>query len=122
MYGGTCINIGCVPTKAMLVDSDNGVGYEDSVTHRDGFIAQLNSANKQLADAAGVIVIDGHAAFTDAHSIVVTGGDEELSITADTIIIEQLHGHVLVSGVLLRPGHPACYLKTYDSSENLSMI
>ena len=52
MYGGTCINIGCVPTKTMLVDSDNGVGYEDSVTHRDGFIAQLNSANKQLADAA----------------------------------------------------------------------
>ena len=87
MYGGTCINIGCVPTKTMLVDSEHGVGYEDSVTHRDGFIAQLNSANKQLADSAGVIVIDGHAAFTGSHSVVVTGGDEELSITADTIII-----------------------------------
>lgn len=87
MYGGTCINIGCVPTKTMLVDSEHGVGYEDSVEHRDGFIAKLNHVNKQLADDSGVIIIDGHAAFTDAHSVVVTGGDEELSITADTIII-----------------------------------
>ena len=31
MYGGTCINIACVPTKTMLVDSEHGVNYEDSV-------------------------------------------------------------------------------------------
>ena len=87
MYGGTCINIGCVPTKTMLVDSEHGVGYEDSVTHRDGFIAQLNNVSRQLADAAEVIVIGVHATFTAAHSVVVTGGDEALAITADTIII-----------------------------------
>ena len=31
MYGGTCINIACVPTKTMLVDSERGVNYQDSV-------------------------------------------------------------------------------------------
>ena len=87
MYGGTCTNIGCVPTKTMLVDSEHGVGYEDSVTHRDGFIAPLNNVSRQLADAAEVIVIGVHATFTAAHSVVVTGGDEALAITADTIII-----------------------------------
>ena len=50
MYGGTCINIACVPTKTMLVDSERGVNYEGSVQHRDSFIATLNKVNKQLAD------------------------------------------------------------------------
>ena len=87
MYGGTCINIACVPTKTMLVDSERGVNYEDSVQHRDSFIATLNKVNKQLADDSGVLVVDGHAQFTGPHSVLVTGGEEELAITATTIII-----------------------------------
>lgn len=87
MYGGTCINIACIPTKTMLVDSERGVKYPDSVEHRDNFIATLNKVNKQLADDAGVIVVDGHAEFTGTDSVLVTGGQEELTITATTIII-----------------------------------
>ena len=87
MYGGTCINIACVPTKTMLVDSERGVNYQDSVQHRDSFIATLNKVNKQLADDSGVLVVDGHAQFTGSHSVLVTGGEEELTITATTIII-----------------------------------
>ena len=71
----------------MLVDSERGVEYVDSVEHRDGFISKLNQVNKQLADDSGVIVIDGHAEFTGTDTIAVTGGEEELTITADTIII-----------------------------------
>ena len=87
MYGGTCINIACVPTKTMLVDSERGVNYEDSVQHRDSFIATLNKVNKQLADDSGVLVVDGHAQFTGSHSVLVTGGEEKLAITATTIIV-----------------------------------
>ena len=87
MYGGTCINIACVPTKTMLVDSERGVNYEDSVQHRDSFIATLNKVNKQLADDSGVLVVDGHAQFTGPHSVLVTGSEEELAITATTIIV-----------------------------------
>ena len=87
MYGGTCINIACVPTKTMLVDSERGVNYEGSVHHRDSFIATLNKVNKQLADDSGVLVVDGHAEFTGSHSVLVTGGEEELAITATTIIV-----------------------------------
>ncbi|MDN5800637.1 MAG: pyridine nucleotide-disulfide oxidoreductase, partial [Corynebacterium casei] len=78
MYGGTCINIACVPTKTMLVDSERGVNYEGSVQHRDSFIATLNKVNKELADDSGVLVVDGHAEFTGSHSVLVTGGEEEL--------------------------------------------
>ncbi|MEG2578168.1 MAG: FAD-dependent oxidoreductase, partial [Glutamicibacter sp.] len=30
MYGGTCINIGCVPTKALIHDAESrdGAGYD----------------------------------------------------------------------------------------------
>src|SRR5699024_6084239 len=87
MYGGTCINIACVPTKTMLADSERGVNYQDSVQHRDSFIATLNKVNKQRADAAGVPVVDGEAQFPGWHSVLVTGGEEELAITATTIII-----------------------------------
>src|SRR5699024_10215456 len=67
MYGGSCMNVACVPPKTMLVDSERGVHYEGSVHHRDSFIATLTKVNKQLADDSGVLVVDGHAQFTGSH-------------------------------------------------------
>src|SRR5699024_9185739 len=49
--------------------------------------ATLNKVNRQLADDSGVLVVDGHAQFTGPHSVLVTGGEEELAITATTIIV-----------------------------------
>src|SRR5699024_12200094 len=68
-------------------DSERRVSHQYSVQHRDSFIATLNKVNKQLADDSGVLVVDGHAQFTGPHSVLVTGGEEGLAITATTIII-----------------------------------
>lgn len=107
MYGGTCINIGCIPTKTLLTDahkfresqvtedgevattSAKDAAFTAARTHRDTFIAKLNAVNKQLADNAGVMVIDGRARFTGPKSVVVSGADgaHELTITADTVVI-----------------------------------
>src|SRR5699024_6297241 len=54
MYVGTCINIACVPSKTMLVDSERGVTHQDSLQHRVRLVATLNKLNKQLADDSGV--------------------------------------------------------------------
>ncbi|MDY5584901.1 MAG: FAD-dependent oxidoreductase [Arcanobacterium sp.] len=89
MYGGTCINIACIPTKKLLTEAARGVEYSQARVNRDAFIAKLNAANKALAEGKGVMIIDGVARFTGAHTVVV--GDnhdgEQLVIEAETIVI-----------------------------------
>ena len=86
MYGGTCINIACVPTKTLLFEAGRS-RFEDARDRRNGFIAQLNAANTAMVDQQDVMIIDGRAELLDARTVRVTGGDDELTITADTIII-----------------------------------
>lgn len=84
MYGGTCINIGCVPTKHLLTESSRGTNYIDAKTKRNAFISKLNAANKNMVEGKGALVITGAARFVSEKTITV--GDQ-LEITAETIII-----------------------------------
>lgn len=111
MYGGTCINIGCVPTKALVHQAemrraeDNAQEYfTEAVQTRDALIAKLNSVNlAMLQDRETVTVVDGRARFvagsgadtdtTGRHTVVVepTGGgagvSQAMRITAETVLI-----------------------------------
>lgn len=88
MYGGTCINIGCVPTKKLLTDTARGVGWAAAVQARDTLIGTLNDTNLQLAEDAGVTVINGRARFTGSHQITVTApGTEDLVLDAPMVVI-----------------------------------
>ena len=31
MYGGTCINIGCIPTKTLLVAAEKDLSFEEVI-------------------------------------------------------------------------------------------
>lgn len=84
MYGGTCINIGCVPTKYLLTESARGTSYVDAKTQRNEFIGRLNAANKHMVEGKGVLVITGAARFISEKTVIV--GDQ-LEINAETIII-----------------------------------
>lgn len=109
MYGGTCINIGCVPTKTLLTSAERfresagtditeqaaDSAFAAAVEHRDGFIGKLNSANLQLALNAGVTVINGAARFVGPRTVRITppespsehAAGEELTVTGSTVII-----------------------------------
>ena len=100
MYGGTCINIGCVPTKKLLTqahahelvveatgESNHADALKSAEDARDAFIAKLNAANLKMAETAGVTVITGQARFTGPKQVEVTGGDDRLELSAETIII-----------------------------------
>ncbi|RRJ85540.1 NAD(P)/FAD-dependent oxidoreductase [Gulosibacter macacae] len=101
MYGGTCINIGCVPTKTLIHDAelrresdDAATSFAKAVTRRDALIAKLNDVNfHMLADRDTVTVVDGQARFVSPHEVEVTpsaggrGTNEVLRIRADLVVI-----------------------------------
>ncbi len=84
MYGGTCVNIACVPTKHLLTSAAKGLAFLQAKENRNTFIAKVNAANKQMAEGKGVLVVDGFAQFTASHTVQVGA---ELSITGKTVII-----------------------------------
>ncbi|MGO1166360.1 MAG: dihydrolipoyl dehydrogenase family protein [Janibacter sp.] len=96
MVGGTCINIGCVPTKALVHQADMRREQDDPATWfgqavdaRDALISQLNQANRAMLDTVDAVrvVVGGRASFTGPRRVRVTGGDEELDIIAETVIV-----------------------------------
>lgn len=90
MYGGTCINIGCIPSKKLsfLSDKPNKVSLKTAVDKKDELIGQLNRANfDKLDNLDGVQVITGQASFLDKYTIAVATKNETLILTADNIYI-----------------------------------
>jgi pyruvate/2-oxoglutarate dehydrogenase complex dihydrolipoamide dehydrogenase (E3) component len=95
MYGGTFINIGCVPTKALIhrasarpQDADVSSWYADSVAWTASLTSTLRYNNFRMLDALdSVTVVTGTAAFLDEKRVEVTAGSDRMEITADTIVI-----------------------------------
>lgn len=102
--GGTCVNVGCVPKKAMwyagqISDAlkyaqDYGFGQylkEDKkqfnwaklVENREAYIERIHAAYQRGFDANDVTVINGFAKFIDKNTVEVNGE----KITADHITI-----------------------------------
>ena len=95
MYGGTCINIGCVPTKA-LVESANhpstaaspSVRYVDAIDRKNALTALLRGKNYTMVDSHDTAtVITGHARFVGKRELEVSAGDETISVRGDRIFI-----------------------------------
>lgn len=89
MYGGTCINIGCIPTKVLIHSVETGHGFEEAMTERNAVTSRLRQKNFAMLDNQETIdVYHASAKFTANKEITITsldGSQEEL--TAETIII-----------------------------------
>lgn len=95
MYGGTCINIGCVPTKALIHQAEtrhanDGADrwYRQAIGGTEDLTTFLRQKNFQMLDTIDTVtVVTGRATFTDPKSVEVTAGTERLTISADTIVV-----------------------------------
>ncbi|BBX06303.1 FAD-dependent oxidoreductase [Mycolicibacterium aichiense] len=96
MYGGTCINIGCVPTKSMVYRAEHltpGGVYEDAyrsaVAATADLTADLRAVNFAMLDNLDTVtVLTGHARFTDPHTLQVeTVGGATVTVVAQSIVI-----------------------------------
>ena len=96
MYGGTCINVGCIPSKFLsnkatlrkVSNLDNETYYKDAVTAKKELIAKLNKANyDRVAGVPNVKIIDGTASFINANVVEVKTDSEVVQIQAERIFI-----------------------------------
>lgn len=82
--GGTCLNCGCIPTKAFchaatLAEKD----FAQAANHKDTVVEQLRSGVEQLLAQPGITLVRGRAAFKDNNTVVCDGTE----YTAKNIII-----------------------------------
>lgn len=79
MYGGTCINIACLPSKRLIIEAANGVEFTDAINGKNEMTAFLRDKNYHLlADEETVTVLDGEAKFINDHTIQVALPDGDI--------------------------------------------
>jgi glutathione reductase (NADPH) len=99
-WGGTCVNVGCVPKKLLVQAGEYGAWAKDSrgfgwsstesthdwralIAAKDHEITRLNGIYRRLLEGAGATIFDARASFVDAHTLDVGGR----RVTAERIII-----------------------------------
>lgn len=101
--GGTCLNEGCIPTKALLHSAEiyeeakNGesagviaepkLDFAKVMENKGAVVDRLVGGVKTLLKANGVKVIEGEALFIDKTKVKVVTKDGEQEVTSDKFII-----------------------------------
>ncbi|MFC7209744.1 dihydrolipoyl dehydrogenase [Natronoarchaeum sp. GCM10025321] len=102
-YGGTCLNYGCIPSKALVhggdvaheartadhlgIDADVDVDLGRLVDWKDGIVDQLTGGVEGLCKAAGVDLVDGAAQFVDEHVAEIDADGETRTLGFEYAIV-----------------------------------
>ncbi|WDI30409.1 dihydrolipoyl dehydrogenase [Hyphococcus flavus] len=106
-HGGTCLNVGCIPSKAMIHAADEfekamhfagdsalgikagkpEIDLKKTVLWKDGIVKRLTGGVGGLLKKSKVRAIDGWATFVDGRTVDVKGGAEDARIRAENVII-----------------------------------
>lgn len=90
MYGGTCINIGCIPSKTLVHEGLVHGSFEEAFSRKKEVVTALNNKNyKNLADDKNIEVLDYTARFKSNNEIALFNerGESIETITAENIVI-----------------------------------
>lgn len=98
MYGGTCINIGCIPTKTLVHSAelaDKNASWEQkqayyrrSVARKEEVISFLRQKNyHNLADNPNITVYTGTGAFIAPDAVEVRMAEETIQLQAPQIFV-----------------------------------
>ena len=105
--GGTCLNVGCIPSKAIIHAADkfekskhhardNALGisagaptinFEKTVAWKDNIVSRLTKGVEGLLKKNGATLIRGTAKFVDGKNVEVETADGIQKITAENVII-----------------------------------
>lgn len=100
MYGGTCINVGCIPTKSLVHSAkiaenfkfqnfeEKKAFYKKAVEEKRRVVEMLRQKNyNKLFNAPNVTIYQGEASFISEHEVKITGETGEEVITGDKLFI-----------------------------------
>ena len=102
--GGVCLNVGCIPSKALLhtakiIDEADDMGSHgvsfgtpeidlDKIRdYKNSVVSKLTTGLKGMAKARKVTVVQGVAKFSASHEVTVSTDNGDHSITFDNCII-----------------------------------
>jgi glutathione reductase (NADPH) len=91
LLGGTCVNVGCVPKKAMWLAADIAgklamaptLGFDVAsaaldwnvfVAHRQRYIANIHDSYRKRLDAAGIATLPVYGKLVDARTVACSDG------------------------------------------------
>ena len=73
MYGGTCINVACLPSKNMIINAQRGTDYEEAIATKNRLVDKLRNKNyHKVADQENATVLKADVSFIDDHTIEVS--------------------------------------------------
>jgi dihydrolipoamide dehydrogenase len=119
VLGGVCLNVGCIPSKALLhaakvIDDAQGMSAHGLVFSRpkididklrswkDGVVGKLVGGLAALAKQRKVVVLQGLGKFVSPHEFkVADGGGSEILVSFDTAIIAAGSEPVALPGMLV---------------------
>ena len=78
--GGTCLNVGCIPTKTYV----HSASFAEAIVRQPQVVEQLRSGVETLLSHPNITLVREHATFVDAHTVETPSGHR---YTADNIII-----------------------------------
>jgi len=105
--GGTCLNVGCIPSKAIIhaaakfetvTKAASGgtlgisvtepvIDLSKTVAWKDGIVRKLNAGVGALLKKSKVKVIKGWATFSDAKTCTVRSSEGDIRISAEHVIL-----------------------------------
>ena len=99
MYGGTCINVGCIPTKSLVYRAglaaakggsfeEKAAAYKAAMEQKEDLTARLRGKNYQKLDSnPNITVIDGTASFQSPHVVEVEKVGRTFQVEGEQIFI-----------------------------------
>lgn len=99
MYGGTCINVGCIPTKSLVYRAglaaakggsfeEKAAAYKAAMEQKEDLTARLRGKNYQKLDSnPNITVIDGTASFQSPHVVEVEKEGRTFQVEGEQIFI-----------------------------------
>lgn len=89
MYGGTCINVGCIPTKILVEESEKlERNYSKAIERKNLLISNLRAGNfNKLNSLENLDIYNGIGSFESEHVVSVQQENEKILLQGDLIFI-----------------------------------
>jgi len=104
--GGTCLNVGCIPSKALLdsshhfeeatknfsnhginIDGKISLDFEKMISRKNDVVSQTTKGIDYLMNKNDIKVYNGLGSFVDKNKVKITSSDNEIVIESKNIII-----------------------------------